>query len=680
MALIQSLGIGVSGLRAQQKKVEITGNNIANVSTTAFKEGRALFHTLFSQVISYGSAPSGTLGGIDPVQYGLGVQLSDTNCKWTQGALSASGVKSDLAIDGDGFFVLTDEAGAKVYSRDGSFTLNQSNYLHNPANGYLVQGYGIDADFRIKTGASLENIRIPLGVLTIAQATRNAVLEGNLNTAGSVATSGTRLNSETLYDVRTMVGGNPMTMTAADAATPLEFIARIVNGSSSMVFTNLQTGDTIDLALQKGARELPERTFTYGDPPPTGGTTLGELMSFLQGASGINIGTWDGREQTEDTYSFARRDPATSEEVNGTLGAAMTSAGTLTIAGENWAAKGVQVGDFLVFTSGAASGQTAEILGIAGDTLTLRTDGFNSLEVLATTGDTYSVHAPAGVNISNGQIQIAGNVGESNGISNVEFMLNGSRVILFNSPPAETATGESIVTTLTVYDSLGAPHQVDVTFVYKASETNGPNTFSWTAESADDTDRNRVVGSGTLLFDADGQYLGTGPRSTDVSIDIRSAPGSSAGVTTPFIFNPDFSRMTDFGGQDGDVVMTSQDGIECGVLQDYAISSDGIIQGIFSNGLTRNLGQIVLARFANNNGLIQDGQNNWRSSVNSGIAVIGEPATGARGIVRSGFLEESNVDLAEQFTELIVGQRAFQANAKTITVSDQMLQELVNLI
>ena len=690
MAMIQSLNTAISGLRAQQRKVEITGNNIANVSTTAFKEGRALFHTLFSQMVSEGSAPSGYLGGIDPVQYGLGVELSDTSCRWTQGALAASGVKTDLAIDGDGFFVMRDETGAPIYSRDGSFTLNPSSYLHNPTSGYIVQGWGVDADFNVRSGASLENIRIPIGLLTIAQATTNATLEGNLDSSGSVATGGTKMLSETLYDFRTMVGGNPATLVAADATTPIEYLVRKVDNTYAYLFTNLKSGDEITLSLDKGARTLGERTFTYGDPPPTGGMTLGDFKSFLENTAGINTGTWDGLERTEDTYSFVRVNSSTGEEINGTINAADTvSATQITINGADFS--DVKVGDYIVFTSGAVSGQAAEVTGIIEsvplsgnfDTLVLRSDGFNGLEGIAAIGDTYSVHAPAGITLSGGQLLVAGNTGDANDISDVLITHNGSTAVMFHNPSDDDrAAGESLTTTMTVYDSLGTPHQVQVTFVYKSSSTNGPNVFSWIAECADDSDMDRVVGSGTLLFDSDGQFIGEGAGSTDLSIDLQSAHGASAGVQTPLMMNVDFARITDFGGQSdkNGVLLTDQDGFASGTLQDFAIGADGLITGIFSNGLTRDLGQIALARFANNNGLIHEGGNNWRASINSGMAQTGEAITGGRGVVRSGYLEESNVDLAEQFTNLMVGQRAFQANARTITVSDQMLQELVNLI
>ena len=129
-----------------------------------------------------------------------------------------------------------------------------------------------------------------------------------------------------------------------------------------------------------------------------------------------------------------------------------------------------------------------------------------------------------------------------------------------------------------------------------------------------------------------------------------------------------------------DVAMVNQDGFEEGTLIDYSVGGDGIVTGVFDNGQQRTLAQVVLARFANPNGLLDQGGNVFRQGVNSGQPIIGIPGTFGRGVVQSGFLEESNVDLAFQFTELIVGQRAFQANARTITTADQLMQELVNML
>ena len=273
-----------------------------------------------------------------------------------------------------------------------------------------------------------------------------------------------------------------------------------------------------------------------------------------------------------------------------------------------------------------------------------------------------------------GSIEIDGNAGTANGISQLEMLAGGSLVPIFDAAPVVEAAGESLTTTITVYDSLGTPREVNITLSYQSSSANGPSVFKYVAESADDSDRNRVVGSGTVLFDSHGQYLGTGKGDAEVSIDLRAS-----GVVTPFRFKVDFSNLTQFS--DGSqVVMRDQDGFRTGTLRDFSIGEDGMIVGIFDNGLTRTLGQVALARFQNPNGMIDRGDNVFESSVNSGVPQVGAPGTFGRGAIRGSSLEESNVDLAEQFTQLVIGQRAFQANARTIATSDQLLQELVNML
>lgn len=809
MALIRSLNTAVSGLRAQQFRIETVGNNIANVDTTAFKTTRVDFSTLLNQSITYGMAPQGFLGGIDPVQIGLGSQVAGTTSDFSQGPTEATGVASDLAIQGNGFFVLKDSAGGRVFTRDGSFSINPANLLHDAATGFVVQGHMADENFQVTPGGVVEDISIPVGSMTIARATTFVNLQGNLNPSGLVGGQGSLHLSDILYDDRftnsdLISSENPVGLERATADTPLANLVRSLGdfvpysgtaagtaGTATMVFPQLAeqpTGVGITLSAQKGERVLPDATFLVGDPPPTGGTTLGDFLSFLRRSFGVNDGVWDGGEQTEHTYSYTRTDPFTGEDINGIISATNgvdpddeASLSSITDHQSNF--RNVRVGDYVRFTSGAASGQIAEITMISAstpggtlDTLTFRTDGFNSLTVAPVFGDSYVVQAPAGVRLASaqemleidgsspsvtvgapattggirsftvtdmavtnfatehglltnhrveylsggatvtgwitavaddtisisyssalaqdpdagttfsisesadGSIEVASNAGTVNGLSDLVVISGGSQIPLFSSPVVAPASGESISMVTTVYDSLGAPRQVQLSFVFEGSSANGPNTWRYFAESLDDSDQDPVVGSGTIVFGAKGQYLTTGELSEVVTIDLDATPTTGGGVETPFSLELDFSRMTQFSTTMSEVQLQAQDGFESGVLREFAVSDDGTITGVFSNGLARTLGQVVLARFANPNGLKAEGGNMYRSSVNSGDSQIGIPGSFGRGTVRSGVLEESNVDLALQFTDLIIGQRAYQANARTITVSDQMLQELVNLI
>jgi flagellar hook protein FlgE len=144
-------------------------------------------------------------------------------------------------------------------------------------------------------------------------------------------------------------------------------------------------------------------------------------------------------------------------------------------------------------------------------------------------------------------------------------------------------------------------------------------------------------------------------------------------------FTLDFSNLTALANGVTDINMLDQDGMPEGVLSDFSVGVDGMVTGIFSNGVTRDIAQVAVARFNNPTGLVHMGDNNYEIGPNSGSAQIGTAGTDGRGVIRGGALEQSNVDLTEQFTDLITTQRGFQASARIITTADEMLTELVNL-
>jgi flagellar hook protein FlgE len=214
-----------------------------------------------------------------------------------------------------------------------------------------------------------------------------------------------------------------------------------------------------------------------------------------------------------------------------------------------------------------------------------------------------------------------------------------------------------------VYDSLGTVQEVTVTFTRSAVL----NEYDWAATHP----VAGAVGSGTITFDADGQVTAGGIGA--ISIPLAN------GAATPFDFDLDMNGLT----QHADAVtvaMTNQDGLPPGVLEGFSIGDGGVINGIFSNGLTEVLGQLALAVFSNSGGLNREGSNLFSVTPNSGIARVGLAGTGGRGMVNGGVLEGSNVDIATEFSNLIISQRAFQAGARAITTADVLLNEAVNLV
>jgi flagellar hook protein FlgE len=251
-----------------------------------------------------------------------------------------------------------------------------------------------------------------------------------------------------------------------------------------------------------------------------------------------------------------------------------------------------------------------------------------------------------------------------------------SNVTLSGNLDAGTAVGDTVPTTMTIFDSLGVSHSVKITFT-----KTGANDWTWSAaKDAADTGITiaqtaysagppvvPAVNNGTLTYTSGGVY-----SASTGTLAFTFPDGATA--TTPKI---DLSQMTQFSG-------TSQpagqaDGFTSGTLTTFAVGDAGTLSGVYSNGQTQVLGQIALADFLNSAGLLRAGQNNFSATSASGAANVGAAGTGGRGTVTTGALEMSNVDLATQFTGMITAERGFQANGRVITTSDEMLQELVNL-
>jgi len=231
---------------------------------------------------------------------------------------------------------------------------------------------------------------------------------------------------------------------------------------------------------------------------------------------------------------------------------------------------------------------------------------------------------------------------------------------------AGAAAAATVDTSCYIYDSLGNQHRVDIQF----TKTANPNEWTWAASSPD-ADPGVPGSTGTLLFDENGQI--TTPTFT-LAVTLLNA----GGATNPISADLSFAGVTQLAGA-STVQAVSQDGLPMGTLESFTIDDQGIISGTFTNGMFRTLGQISLARFANPAGLTKAGNSLWRTSVASGPAAVVIPATADAGTLAAGYLEQSNVDLATEFANLIVTQRGFQANSRVITTADEMLQDVLTI-
>lgn len=572
MALTSTLYTGLSGLDVNQTQMNVVGNNIANVNTVAFKGSRAIFAPQFYVTDAGGAAPSSTFGGSNPSQRGLGATVATIQKDFSQGTLEPTGHATDMAIDGNGMFVIQTPDGQR-YTRDGSFTLNSNNQLVT-STGAFVQGFGVDTNGNVVPG-KLQNVTVPLGSQTIAQATANVSMQGNLNASGQLPNGASILTSQDL----TTVGG-------ADAPTGTTLLTQLASTTAPGT-PLMNAGDVFTMKAVKGGETMSPQTFTV---TPT--STVQDLLNFYQQDIGIDTTVPpSGNPNIPNPGATIEADPATPNS-----------------------AKLVIVGN---------------------------TGNDNALSL---SGGAFS---------------------NQNGISPLTFA-DGTNAAGIKSNPS----GESVHTSLLVYDSLGTPINVDVTAVLSSTSSAG-DTWSFHATSADNKTNGINVGSGTLMFDNNGKLLST--TGTSILLDR-----SNTGAVSPLSMKLDFSGVGDLAGTTSDLVMTKQDGTAMGTLDSFSVGTNGTISGAYSNGLTRNLGQIALANFSNPQGLDDQGGNVFAAGADSGVSVISSPMAEGTGAIRAGTLELSNVDLSKEFTNMIVASTGFSASSKVISTSDQLIQDLLN--
>lgn len=560
MALTSTLFTGLSGLNTNQTRMNVVGNNIANVNTVAFKASRALFKPQAYVTDAAGGPPSADSGGTNPSQRGLGAQIASIDKDFSEGSISATGKNTDMAIDGEGFFVVKTADGQR-YTRDGAFTLNANHQLVTSSGAYL-QGYGVDDNSNI-VPSKLQDIDIPLGAQIAAKATSKLVMEGNLDASGALSTAASVFQTQLLQ----ASGGGII------SGTTLLVDVESQSAAGTPLFSTAPGSNTLTLNAQKGtgADNLPAATFTV-----TGTSTVQDLLDFFNQSLGID--------------TSVAGPPAPGAAIDGT-------------------------------------GQ---------------------------------------------QIVITGNVGTANSLtlSATKALKDPSNGSPFTFTSVATANGESVHTSALAYDTLGQELSVDVNTVLESRNPTGGTTWRFFVTSPDNAGGNLVLGSGTLEFDGSGQLV----KTTGATINIDRT-GTGASPNLPITL--DFSGMSSLQQATG-MRLSTQDGYAAGTLNDFSIGADGIITGSYSNGLTKTLGQVALAKFNNKLGLEDEGGNLYRAGSNSGLPIIGTASSLGMGEIRGQSLELSNVDLSNEFINLIVASTGFTAASRVISTSNQLLTELLN--
>jgi flagellar hook protein FlgE len=516
----------VSGLKSQTTSLNVISNNISNVNTTGYKSSRVSFSDLLSQTLSAASGSTTTTGGTNPMQVGLGVSVASTDTNMTTGSTQSTGVATDVAISGTGFFVVsTGTDGSYLYTRQGSMSVDDAGNL--TVNGYQVCGW------------------------TTADA------DGNIITTGDV-------DAINLYE------GNKKSM-AASLTTEADFSGTL-NSTSDASGTGLSAIGTV--------------------PDTADGTSSMTVYDAQGNAYSVTVNWYKCYVDSSDADN-----PITSwyYEID-------SSNATIT----------------------PASGYVA----------------FDKNGEMVSTTTTTALSADGGTGYTTASASYNAPIGT--------YSLE--------------VTGTGSPYTLTLTDPTGATYTTTSTDG-AATFDLGTGTFTVTAPAT------LAAGTATFQVDADNTTFTTAPT-------LTVTPASTVG-TAAFTVACDLSDITTSNSTAG--VTATPDGYAAGTLSSIAIESDGTIVGTYSNGKTQDLAVIALAVFTNAEGLSKSGNNMYAATGNSGTVSYYVAGQGGTSSLSTGCLEMSNVDLAQEFSNMMIAQRAYQANSKVITAADEMLQSLISM-
>ena len=818
MGLASAMSTALTGISAAETTINVVGNNLANSSTMGFKASQADFATQFLQTMSLGSQPTAGNGGTDPLQTGLGTTVAQIAPDFSQGTVESVTTPTDMAIQGDGFFIVQGTSGQQYYTRNGTFKLNSENQLVD-MSGNRVMGFGVNANYQIQR-TELEPLSIPLGSSNVAQATQNVTLQGTLSPQGDVATTAAILQTGVLGDAQysaptttpslalasspnasaiTATAGTSGSGTLSTGQYQYEFVysdgpagstppptesapssvvtVNVANGNNQVQLDNIPAPnaadkytyvnvyrtaaggstfyydgqvnlannpapasftDTLDdTTLQTNAQlDSNELTGNYsyyvtfsnetGGPPngqesrptalagplnvvdgriqltnlPTAAADSGWVCERIYRNSATNSGTFNYLGEIDNvtnpgTYTDSTPDSAIANnptidlngpeittstkldnvlELNGSTYQNVFQNGTLQFTGEK--------GGITLSTQSMTINNNTTVLdlmnfldGSMGIQSPPGSDPNNLIPISEPDGDS------PGAKIVNGQIQITGNNGTDNAISIGAAGLQlttsaGTQNVNLTFNTTQQAVGESATTDFVAYDSLGSAVQVRVTAVLQSTSSSG-TTYRWFADSPDNQPVNGstsiAVGTGLITFDGQGNFV-------SATNDTVSIYRSQTAASSPLSFKLNFSQISGLSASSSTLSVSNQDGSAPGTLSSYQIGTDGTISGVYSNGVTRDLGQIQLARFANDAGLEQEGGSLYAQGVNSGLPQIENPGQQGAGTITAGALEESNTDIGNSLIQLILASTMYSGNSRVITTAQQCMTTLLQVM
>lgn len=834
---MRSLWSGVSGLQAHQVAMDVEGNNISNVNTTGFKYSRADFGTMFSQTVKIATAPTDGRGGSNPLQIGLGVSVSSTTRIHSQGSVQTTDKNTDVAINGDGFFMVSDDGGLTRYlTRSGDFKLDAyGNFVNNA--GFVVQGWNINWDTQsIDSSRTPQNIFIDPGMHIPAAKSTEVAIKANLNSGLSVGTAktpiygldsvhgfnkkdGTAKNendtgitqfyttsknsvevTEKGVDCAALFNGKGDGLNLRDGQgiwvsyADSKFSTDVPNGvnvfnpntqatQNGVIFWGDENNAVnLDITLNgvriqnnsiKSLDQAIEYINTFTAPTDTREGTGVKAVRKADG-SGIEFintnadGTTDNMKNIDLVVNQANtageRHNLTWQANNNSFQAASRKQGanSVWIPGNNpvngteriqiitahkyvYSSTPVQLDPMYNPDGGPAFNQanintpgTAENNyrnAVNGSLLTtVRTfrttedlrellqrdarygvdyDGSGRFEADGSDvneGVKVTVGATGEFIISNPNVQSTppngivqnnrrphdisfnvtaytdakGKVSTNMAFTNIFKGFDGVLTVGNSNRQSEQLFLSAFSAGLEIFDSLGSKHTIEVQFVKQSTTQDGGNEWQMIIRVPEPAEINTTgegpnnIVVGTARFNNDGSLANYSPKTINFSPNNGAAPNQqiklsfgTSGSNDGLVSSNSASTLT---GQ-------ATDGYTSGNLKPDAIRVDdkGNILGEFTNGKTFAVAKIAMASVANNSGLEEIGGNLFKVTANSGAIVVGEAGTGGRGEMKTSALEMSNVDLSRSLTELIIIQRGYQANSKTISTSDQMLQTLIQL-
>ncbi|MGX2982346.1 flagellar hook protein FlgE [Helicobacter sp. 23-1045] len=714
--MLRSLWSGVSGMQAHQIALDVESNNIANVNTVGFKYSRASFVDMLSQIKRIASSPyKNGLGGQNDFSIGLGVGIEATTKVFSQGNTQNTDIKTDLAIEGDGFFIVSPDRGiTHNYTRNGEFLFDANGNLVN-TGGYIVQGWirgelenveymTEDEFFKVDHTGPIRSIQIDPAMVMPAKSTSSISLRANLN-AGRKADQmvplsaldssiATEIDPEIpIYDSANKLRQIAYDMGAlfnadGDALALKENQGLWISYQTAQMRQNVQnTNETSTIGIN--GQEI---SFT-NDSAVTG------ISSLIAAQNAINA-TSDktGVEAYIDNGALRLENKNERDGDEKTKNIIITSGGTGALAN-------FKEGDSVItafsyqYTNAQDADSTAGQFRTTEDLRALMQQDANIVKnPQVTYGDsTASVfvsvnrygmfeieNADDGDDIKN-NLNIAVSSFYNDNITNNVILKDVMRGIATTSLVEGGNVASSGVfgvathaTSVDVVDSLGSKHTVRFEF-YKISG----NEWSFRAILPEPAQfiggsptRPNILEGGRAVFNSDGSLAGMNPPV--LQFDPKNGSTSPQRLELAFGDNGTFGGLTSVD-RISETYTISQNGYIAGDLVDIRFDANGTLLGSFTNGKALALAQVALANFANNAGLQAEGGNIFSQSGNSGDPIIGAPNTGRRGGVSGSKLEMSNVDLSRALTQLIVVQRGFQANSKAVTTSDQILNTLLGL-